>query len=166
MPRYKSMSPAREVAVFRLPAAGSDSVRVAVTSALSMSLTTISARLSGVSSCRFPPRQIGRRRRVVDRGTGERLAAGDRRCHPVTDAGRDRKVAVEVRRRREVRPASSALTLAIAPEAVHTPVARIISRGHGARGCRVEAAGGRIRQRQGRGHSWRCRHRSRRYRPG
>ena len=41
---------APDVPVFRLPAAGSDSVSVAVTVALSTSLTTISVRLRGVSS--------------------------------------------------------------------------------------------------------------------
>jgi len=39
-----------EVAVFKLPAATSESVRVTVTLALSTSLTTMSVRLSAVSS--------------------------------------------------------------------------------------------------------------------
>ena len=39
-----------EVAVFKLPAARSESVRVTVTLALSTSLTTMSVRLSAVSS--------------------------------------------------------------------------------------------------------------------
>ena len=45
--------------------------------------------------------QVGRGRRVVDRGAGHRLAAGDGRGDAVADAGGDGEVAVEVRRRGE-----------------------------------------------------------------
>ena len=51
-----------------------------------------------------------------------------------------------------VTPASSALTSAIAPRGGPHPGRGIVGRGDGARGCRVEAAGRRVRQRQ------RCRH--------
>ena len=45
-----------------------------------------------------------------------------RRGHAVADAGGDHEVAVEVRRRRNVTPASSTLTSTSAPLAVQTPV--------------------------------------------